>query len=203
MEYEEKINLEPVTALIVRQIKPGCLSDFEEWAKGMRQVVRKFEGYLGSDHIRPSDSLHPEFVIVVRFDNYEHLKAFLRSKEREDYIKQSDNLTVGDMNIQEQNGFESWFSLPDHSVNSIPPAKYKMAILTILVLYPSLLVVSTFISGLLHSAPRPIIILVTLLVLVPMMTYFIMPWITRIFRFWLYPQHTSTQQNPFKQRRGV
>jgi hypothetical protein len=188
MEYEKKSNLEPVTIVLVRNVKPDRRNDFEEWARGMSQVVRGFEGYLGTDFIRPGDHSHPEYVIVVRFDRYEHLRAFMESAQREEWLKKSEDMMIGEMDTREAHGFQPWFTLPDRSPGLIPPAKYKMVVVTLLALYPSLLVLSTLISSLLHGWPRPFLMLITVLLLVPVMTYTLMPWMTRPFRFWLYPQ---------------
>jgi antibiotic biosynthesis monooxygenase (ABM) superfamily enzyme len=53
MEKEGQSSSEPVTALIVRNVKPERIEEFEKWALGMHHVVRGFEGYLGTDIIRP------------------------------------------------------------------------------------------------------------------------------------------------------
>ena len=188
MENEGKSSLEPVTVLLVRNIRPERWNDFEEWLKDMNQVVRGFEGYLGTDLIRPRDPSHPEYVIVFRFDHYEHLRAWMGSSEREEWLKKSEDMTIGEMHSQEAHGFQPWFTLPDHSRALNSPAKYKMALVTILALYPPLLALSTLISSLLHGWPRPLLMLLTVLLLVPAMTYYIMPWMTRLFRSWLYPE---------------
>ena len=188
MEHEVKSSSEPVTVLLVRNVKPDRLNDFEQWVNGMNQVVKGFEGYLGTDLIRPREHSHPEFVIVVRFDGYEHLRTFMESREREEWLKKSEDMTIGEMHVQEAHGFAPWFTLPDHSAASTPPARYKMALLTILALYPPLLALSTLLSYLLHGWPRPLLMLLTVLLLVPAMTYYIMPWMTRLFRSWLYPE---------------
>ena len=185
---EGKSSSEPVTMLLVRNVRPGRLNDFEEWVRGVGQVVKGFEGYLGTDIIRPRDHAHPEYVIVARFDNYEHLRAWMESREREEWLKKSEDMTVGEMHVQEAHGFEPWFTLPDQSAASTPPARYKMALLTILALYPSLLVLNTLLSYLLPDWPRPLLILLNVILLVPAMTYYIMPRMTRLFRTWLYPK---------------
>ena len=179
---------EPVTAVIVRRVKPARMLDFEAWTRGMIPIARQFEGFLGTNVIRPPDSAHPEYVMVARFDTFEHLKAFMASSEREEYLQKSEGMTVGEMSVQELDGFESFFSLPGAPVPSAPPARYKIAILTILGLYPPLLLISTLIAAVFHGLPRPLLVLFSLLVLVPLMTHFIMPWITRLFHFWLYPK---------------
>jgi len=180
---------EPITALIVRTVRQDRLQDFEDWIGGMNQIARKFKGFLGVNIIRPVNSAHLEYVIIVRFDDYENLRSFMTSTEREDYLRKSEPMTVGELSVQEMSGMESFFTLPETQKVSIAPPKYKMAILTILVLYPTLLGLSTLIAFIFHGFPRPLLILITLIVLVPIMTYFIMPWVTRLFRFWLYPKN--------------
>ena len=177
---------EPITALIVRTVRPDRLQDFEDWIGGMNKIAREFDGFLGVSIIRPVNTTHSEYVIIVRFDDYEHLRAFMTSTEREDYLQKSESMTVGELSVQEMSGLESFFTLPGTQKDSLAPPKYKMAILTILVLYPTLLGLSTFIAFIFHGFPRPLLILITLIVLVPIMTYFIMPWVTRLFRSWLY-----------------
>ena len=181
------MSVEPVTAVFVRDVKPDRMSDFEEWAEGIIQAVRRFDGYLGADVIRPGDHSHPEYVIVLRFDEYEQLRTWMGSKVREEWLKKSEELTIGETYIQEAHGFEPWFTLPDHSASSAPPARHKMALITILAIYPPLLVISTILSSVLQGWPRALLILLSVLILVPAMTYYIMPWMTRLFRSWIYP----------------
>jgi antibiotic biosynthesis monooxygenase (ABM) superfamily enzyme len=188
MENTGELQPDIVTALIVRRVRPEHLEEFENWVLGMNHVVGKFEGFLGSNVIRPQDPINPEYVIVARFDRYDHLRSFMMSPEREEYIKKSEPLTIGEPSIQEMHGFESFFTLPDHPSYPNSPAKYKMTILTIITLYPLLLGISTILAIIFHGIPRPILILITLLILVPNVTFFIMPWVTRIFKFWLYPK---------------
>ena len=192
MELKGNTNSEPVTVVFLRDIRPDRIDDFEEWIKDISQVVRRFDGYLGMDVIRPGDHSHPEYVIVLRFDKYEHLRAWMGSIEREAWVKKSEKMTIGETYIQEAHGFEPWFTLPDHSRTSSPPAKYKLVLLTILALYPPLLAASTILAVLLRAWPPSLLILMSVILLVPAMTYYIMPWTTRLFRFWLYPESAAS-----------
>jgi antibiotic biosynthesis monooxygenase (ABM) superfamily enzyme len=188
MDHDAEIFSEPVTALIVRQVKPDRLADFERWANGMTAIVSKFPGYLGTNVIRPTDKARMEYVIVARFNNYENLRAFMTSSEREDYLKESTEMTVGDMVVKETHGLAAFFTLPNSQKNPTVPAKYKMAILTILALYLPLLAISTITAVLFRGLPRPLLLLISLCMLVPLMTWFIMPWTTWLFRKWLFPK---------------
>jgi len=178
---------EPITALIERTVKPDRLQDFENWISEMNQIARQFEGFLGVNIIRPIDKIHFEYVFVVRFDVFEHLRFFMKSQEREKHLQKSESMTIGELSVQEISGLESFFALPEIQNNSLALPKYKMAILTILVLYLTLLGLSPIIAYLFRGFPRPLLILITVTDLVPIMTYIIMPWVTRLFRFWLFP----------------
>jgi len=150
--------------------------------------------------IRPGDHIHTEYVVIARFDTYDHLKACLDSPERKSWVERSEDMTVGEVFVQEAQGFEPWFTLPDHQEWSAhttaikPPAKYKMAILTAVCIYPLLLLVSTLLTELLSGLHRFLIILITVIILVTSMTYVVMPWITGLFRFWLYPQPAADER---------
>lgn len=188
MEHNHQASAEPVTALIVRTVRPERGVEFEAWVNDMRPVVMRFPGYLGTDVIRPRGSVDSEYVIVVRFDNYDHLRVFMESPERAEVIKHSEPLTVGEPTIQEAHGFTSFFSLPGQPSTAVVPAKYKMAILTLLALYVPLLAISTLVAMVFRGLPRPVLVLASLVIMVPLMTWFIMPWVTKLFRGWLFPR---------------
>ena len=188
MENNGNAPLEPVTAMIVRNVRPGKGDEFEAWVEVMRPVVMKFPGFLGTDVIRPRGPANSEYVIVVRFDNYDHLRVFMESAERAEIIKLSEPLTMGEPSIQEAHGFTSFFSLPGQPSAAVVPAKYKMAILTMLALYVPLLAISTAVAMIFRGLPRPLLVLVSLFLMVPLMTWIIMPWVTKLFRGWLFPR---------------
>ena len=61
-------------------------------------------------------------------------------------------------------------------------------VITILALYPPLLGLNTLLSFLFPDWPKGILLMLSVLILVPTMTYLIMPWTTKLFRSWLYPK---------------
>lgn len=65
------------------------------------------------------------------------------------------------------------------------PAKYKMAILIWLVVYPAINVLFFVFEKPLQNAPMPIKTLVISLILVPSLVYVFLPLMTKWFRKWL------------------
>jgi antibiotic biosynthesis monooxygenase (ABM) superfamily enzyme len=83
-------------------------------------------------------------------------------------------------------GLETWFTLPAKPGAPSPP-RYKMAVVTWLAVFPTVLVIFSLFSPVLNMMPTVLRTLVFTLVMVTLMTYVIMPRMTRLFSFWLYP----------------
>jgi antibiotic biosynthesis monooxygenase (ABM) superfamily enzyme len=173
----------PVTIAALRRVVPGREEDFEAWARGISEEASKFPGHLGSGHIRPADPTG-EHAIVYRFDTSEHLDAWQGSPERERWLEASRELTVGESRIERSTGLEYWFHDPGCS-DGAPPAVWKQALLTWLGLYPTVLIVAYTAGLLMASWPLPLRSIVTSGLSVLLMTWLVMPNVTRLFRGWL------------------
>ena len=176
----------PVTTIIARMVKSDRLREFEVWLTGINDIVRKFDGYLGMDVIRPSDQNHPEYIIILRFEDYQNLKEWQESSDRVEWVEKSIDLTFGDMVLQEAHGVESWFTLPGRPAAVLPPAKYKMAIITVAVIYPTIRLIGSVLGFLPEGFPQQIYLPITVILAGTSMTYFLMPWATRLLRPWLF-----------------
>jgi antibiotic biosynthesis monooxygenase (ABM) superfamily enzyme len=85
-------------------------------------------------------------------------------------------------------GLEAWFTLPSKEGAS-PPPRYKMAVITWLAVFPLATLVFLALQPLLGGAPAVLRTLVFTIVMVTTMTYVVMPRMTRLFSFWLYPRN--------------
>src|SRR5215207_4211885 len=163
----------PVTAVASRQVKQGCEREFEEWVSGILAAANEFPGYLGSEVLRPSDDPEDnEYRIVFRFDHASNLHAWENSEEEE--------------KVRVLTGLETWFTLPSKPGEPAPP-RYKMAIVTWLAVFPVVAVIFSLFGQWLNLLPTLVRTLVFTVVMVTLMTYVIMPRMTRVFSFWLYP----------------
>src|SRR6266536_6316209 len=80
---------------------------------------------------------------------------------------------------------ESWFTLPTQP--AAPPPPYKMAILTWATIFPLITLVVVVSAPLRRSLPLVPKLAVTTLVTVALMTWVVMPRVTRLLHRWLYP----------------
>lgn len=177
----------PITVIVSRVVKAGREADFEEWVRRVTHDAAMAEGWLGYNLIRPSDHEHAEYVIVFKFDTYDNLKGWEASPVRDAWLEKEKalDMTVGGPQYRQESGLEYWFRTADDGP-PLRPAKYKMAVLTFLALYPTVVGVG-FVLGPLMVGWQPLLaMLVTLPVTVLLMTWAVMPIMTEAFGFWIF-----------------
>jgi uncharacterized protein len=181
----------PVTAVIRRTVKPGKEAEFELWLKGVGGDALQFPGHLGTNIIRPTSRSRPEYIIIFRFDTYKHLEDWETSEIRHRWVQRVQDLIIGETHIHRLSGLEYWFSMQDLPEYDTPP-RIKMAVVTWLALFPVVLVVQPVFIWLLDFLPSWTQVMIIAAVMVALMTYVVMPVMTRIFKPWLFrkPRHS-------------
>lgn len=179
----------PVTAIVTRSPKRGKIKEFEEWMQGFIRESLRFEGHLGVNVIRPSDESKPEYVIVVRFNNLENMLKWENSAERNKWLEKGKGLTEGEGKIEKLTGMEFWFS-PYTSKDTgrriaLTPPPYKMAIVTTAVIFILLTTLIPQVHKLTEGIPSLLRTLMETTIIVVLMTYVLMPNVTRLLSPWL------------------
>lgn len=175
----------PVTTTVVRRVRPGHEPFYEQFLENIIAAASRFPGHLGVDVLRPESASAGEYRVVYRFDTGEHLRAWLDSDERAAWLERAEPHVIGPMRTQFLTGLETWFTLPGRA--GTPPPPYKMALLTWITIFPLITVVIVVLDPLLERLALVPRLAVTTAVTVPIMTWLVMPRITRLLRAWLYP----------------
>jgi uncharacterized protein len=176
----------PVTTTVTRRVKPGHEPFYESFLEGIIADAARFPGHLGVEVFRPAAASTGEYRVVYRFDTSEHLDAWLQSDERAAWLERAEPHVVGPMRMQVLTGLETWFTLPDRP-GIPPPPPYKMALLTWVTIFPLITIVVIVLEPLLERLALVPRLAVTTAVTVPIMTWLVMPRVTRLLRGWLYP----------------
>jgi antibiotic biosynthesis monooxygenase (ABM) superfamily enzyme len=189
----------PITVIVTRTAKKERIKEFEDWMDGIVHESLKFEGHLGVDVIRPVEQSKPEYVIIFRFNTLNNLLKWERSQARKKWLEKSKDVVEGEDKVQKLTGLEFWFTprsahrtegkannteARGQSVN-LPP-RYKMAIVTAGIVFVLLNTLIPQIEQL--TAPLPLLLssLLGAIIMVFLMTYLIMPSVTRLLKPWLY-----------------
>jgi antibiotic biosynthesis monooxygenase (ABM) superfamily enzyme len=176
----------PAIAVVSRRVKQGSEQEFEEWVSGILAAANKSPGYLGSEILRPIDPDDNEYKIITRFDYESNLHAWETSEERHHWLRKSRPLLQEEEKFNVLTGLETWFTLPSKPGEPAPP-RYKMAIVSWLALFPVVTVIFFLLGRWLNQLPTVLQTLVLTAMMATLMTYVIMPRMTRLFSFWFYP----------------
>ena len=180
-----------VTAVVRRRVRPEAIAEFEDWLEGILAATSKFEGHLGANIVRPAAGGDQDYVIIFRFDTAAHLAHWDASSERAEWLARAEAFTIGSAQTQRITGLEYWFTLPNHAASQPPPA-WKMALVTLVGLFPLVLLVAPRLRAWMASLPRPVDALFTVAILVALMTWLVMPTLVRLARPWLFPSGPPT-----------
>lgn len=178
-------SLHHVTAMITHRIKPGRNQGYEEWIKGIAAAARQFEGHCGVSILRPETGKNPNYVILLKFDHIDRLQAWLESAVRKDWIERVQPLIREPETVQVLTGLETWFYLPNIGQAS-PPPRYKMAVVTWIGVCLAVGIFNIVLGSFYAQLPFLLRLMINSGLVVIALTYFVMPFLTRLFRRWLY-----------------
>jgi antibiotic biosynthesis monooxygenase (ABM) superfamily enzyme len=181
-------NSDPITLVISEVVESHLIEEYETWTKGINQSAQQFEGFMGVEIIRPRDHQYPEYVVIVKFDNYAHCKNWLASPVYQQWMQRSEEFISKRSQQHQQNGLELWFSLPkSKSVNPKEPPYYKQVIIGVITVYPLILLSNLLVAPLLQGLPALLSLLISVTFISALLSYPVMPYITKVLAFWLYP----------------
>ena len=175
-----------MTVVTTRRVKPGREADFEVWLEGIGAEAARFPGLVGRRITRPADHDHPEYVIVFKFDSYPHLRAWTESPARRRWLDEVRALCEDEFKETVLSGLETWFTLPARP-GLPPPPRYKMAVVSLLVIFPLGQGLGSLLGPLLGDLPVLARSFAISIVMILTTTYVVMPRVTRLLKGWLYP----------------
>jgi hypothetical protein len=175
---------EPVTVVYSWRANPGREEEFAEWAKRANSAAARFPGNLAATVIHEDGTR--DFHIIQQFDNREHLRQWVESDVRARLLREARRLAASRTAVQQRTGLETWFHVPSEAAATMrPPPRWKMWLISLVAIYPLVLVFQAFVVPLIASWPLPLRALMFPLVLLTLMTYVVMPVVTRLLRRWL------------------
>ena len=178
---------EPVTVVVTRRVRPGREAGYEAWLARLIEGAASLPGYLGTTITRPGPSGPREYTSVFRFASLADLRGFEASELRRRALAEVGDFVEADATWRELTGLELWFTAPPGTV--VPqPVRWRMALIMIVVVYVLVLSIGAAVKALLGEAPMPVRLLVTIAAEVFLLTYVLMPRLTRRLARWIYPR---------------
>jgi antibiotic biosynthesis monooxygenase (ABM) superfamily enzyme len=181
------INNDSVTVVVTRRVKSGYELQYENWLKRLFEEAKTMKGYIGATVQKPAPGT-TEYTSVFRFDNVENLRKFEESEIRARYLREVVDYVEADAIWRKFSGLEFWF-LPPRGTIVPQPSRFRMALVMILVVYGLVIsigqLVSTLVGDIISSHVR---LFVTISIEIFLMTFVLMPRLTKLLAKWIYPR---------------
>ena len=181
----------PIHIAITRRVRPGCEAEFQAALREFFQTSFAHGGVLGASMLTPppgSDSR--EYGILRTFASETERDAFYESPMFKAWEERARMLTEGEPVYRQLHGLEAWFRSPHN-----PPPRWKMAVATLLGVYPVSLLIGVLLSPTLRKLPLVLNLFVVSAIIVGLLTWVVMPLVTRLLHAWLNPQPQKKERN--------
>jgi antibiotic biosynthesis monooxygenase (ABM) superfamily enzyme len=164
---------------ITRKITPGKEEEFKESLHNFLGQSFIHKGVHGAAIISSFPGADNNEIGILRtFEDEKERDAFYASdlfKQWETYASSITEPAV----YRQLTGLEAWFR------SSTPPPRWKMAIATLCGVFPTSIFLYYSTGWLLINLPVPLRLFITATLMVGILTWMVMPFITKILRLWL------------------
>jgi antibiotic biosynthesis monooxygenase (ABM) superfamily enzyme len=179
----------PIHVAITRRVRAGCEVKFQEALREFFQTSFAHDGVLGATMLLPPPgSASREFGILRTFASGVERDRFYSSPAFKAWEERCRDLTEGGWSHRELHGLEAWFRSP-----AGPPPRWKMAVVTLIGVYPISLLIGITLSPQLRKLPLALNLLIVSILIVSCLTWAVMPRLTKTFQKWLHPKQKENR----------
>ena len=178
-----------VTVAITRRADPSRTAEMIAWVNAGTTLAEDFPGFLGTGWVRP-DADSDEWHMLYRFADEESLRNWEESPQRRWWLSSAEGF-VEHTRVERRTGIEGWFDPPQEREVSeaagAPPAppRWKQAVTIWLGFFPVSLLAAVTLNHLIVDLNVVLRTLISTLCLTPIMTYLVLPQVTRLLQPWL------------------
>ncbi|MFV2100758.1 antibiotic biosynthesis monooxygenase [Micromonospora sp. LOL_024] len=204
----------PVTVAVARRTDPARTDEMVAWMRAGTALAEAFPGFLGAGWVRSAPG-SGEWHMLYRFADQDMLRRWEESPQRRWWLTSAQGI-VQHTRVERRTGVEGWFDPPREAITeptsvhdsgarrtgaplaltaerldvapTVPPSppRWKQAVTIWLAFFPLSLTATLLTGHLLPGLPTAARVLVMTLTLTPLMTYLVLPWITRALHWWLH-----------------
>ncbi len=175
-----------VTTVVRRRVRPGRQGDYEAWLARLQADAAHLDGFLGAEAHPPERATDRMYTSIFRFASLEERDAFQRSDLNQRALHDVIDLVEADPIWDTYTGLELWFTPPPGTI-APQPVRWRMALLLGTVVYLLVLIFGTIASAVLGDIPVPLRLAIVIAVEIILMTYVLLPYLSRRLARWIYP----------------
>ncbi len=173
---------EAVTAVMSQRVRPEAWSEFRRAHAEITETMREFAGFLHSELAEPVPGVQEEHVVIFAFDSRANLDRWMESAARQRVLALIEPLIEGERTLNVVGGFAGWFSVD----TAREPPRWKQALAVLVALFPTTLLLGYLQRSWSPEAPWVPALFVSNVVSIAILTWLLMPLVTRTLSRWLH-----------------
>ncbi|PBJ05449.1 antibiotic biosynthesis monooxygenase [Flavobacterium sp. ACN6] len=176
------------SVVITHHVLDGKESEYEKWLDEIVPITKHSQGFIDLQIVRPIAHLTFVYTVIIRFDDIENLKNWMKSDNRKLLIEKANPFFRKNDNYQIKSGLDFLFN--GENEGSKVPVRWKQFLVTWSAIYPLSLLIPLFALPFLRFLKIPSYHYLDALVIsgfiVFLMVFAVMPNYTRLIKKWLY-----------------
>ncbi len=180
--------------VVEHQVPQGKEAEFRAWHDQLMGQERQYPGYIRTDLYPPVEGIQLKWYSIIYFESAEAMDAWLQSSDRAQQIELGKQIFSSYQLKSFSTGLEGWFSQKSgmEEFGYTPPA-WKQSLAVVCALYPTVMVLALLFNrfGIMKGWSLADAMLVNNILSTILLTWLIMPAVTRGLKFWLHPSRRS------------
>lgn len=172
------------TSVITERVKPSLVAQFEEWTERANANLAAAEGFLGIDTIKVEEDT-PLYVTLIHFKTRQQLDDWQGSQRHRHLLDELEPM-IDHKTVRRAEGLEILYSLPQRNRRQNPSYWRQVAVVTPVVF--GLIVLVDWLLTPLDALPSLLFLAISVAIVSMLLTWPVMPSVTRVFRTFLYPE---------------
>ncbi|USG62262.1 hypothetical protein NBZ79_04630 [Sneathiella marina] len=165
---------------------------YEILVKELHDIIRQLPNFQTVDVVRHIAPEQTEYTVILRFSAVVNFTEVWKSPQIVLKLKEIEKLTGEPPKYAEAAGLELWV---DHDATGkmVIPPYWKRVVLSIIGVYPMLLLLLGLGAPIIGGLPKPVQTLITVVILSSLLAWPIMPLLGKALRPWLYAGSSNSR----------
>lgn len=174
----------PVTLAVTDHVPLAEKARYEALVEEMHRLFEAQDGFLSVDIVRHNRSHLVEYTILSRWSDEAAATLWRQDKIIREKLSQIEEITGGTAQIVQAAGLGMWVDHAEGEVPNLPPA-WKRVVTSVVAVYPMLMLLMGLSAPIIGGLPQFLQVLIIVIVLSTLLTWPIMPWLSKALRPWL------------------
>jgi antibiotic biosynthesis monooxygenase (ABM) superfamily enzyme len=177
---------QPAILVVTDRVSKSKQDEYEKFVGELHHMLEQQPGFVSVDWVHLARDHHLEYTALLRFEDDFSATNWELDPEIRAKIDELQTFTDGPAKMANAAGLEL---CADHQPPQPPsiPAFWKRVAVSVAAVYPSLMLLMAISQPFIGTLPQAAQILIIVIVLSALLTWPIMPVLTRILRLWLMP----------------